>query len=164
MDWKNESLTDLINHIGTNHHEYLKKTMPELSKLTTTILRVHGGSHKELAKVHRLFHIIQIDLVQLLIKQESNIFPTIKYIDKKPSEKLLKEILHEIDASVPIQEEIRNLLKELREITNNYIAPEDGCVTYDRTYDTLREFASNILEHLDLENNILLPRLKEELK
>ncbi|NLW23058.1 MAG: hypothetical protein GXY88_07385 [Tissierellia bacterium] len=55
------------------------------------------------------------------------------------------------------------LLKELRKVTNEYTAPEDGCATYDRTFESLRELDSNIREHLHLENNILLPRLKNEL-
>ena len=161
MDWKNESLSDLINYIITQYHGYLQKNMSEISKLTTTILKVHGSTHRELSKVHRLFHIIEINLVQHMLKQETGIFPYVKQYTRKPSKELLDEIFVEKDFLESEQDDIESLLNQLRQVTDEYSAPEDGCMTYDKTYELLKEFDSNVLEHLDIENRILFSRLKE---
>lgn len=158
--WQHKSITDIVNHITKSHHNRFQEEMPDISMLTSTILRVHGQDHKELSRVHRMFHIVQINLVQHIIKQEANIFPAIKYYDRKPSKKLLKEILYNINELEIMEKETENLLKDLREITNSYIAPEDGCPTYEKTYEKLKNLEENILNHNYLERDLLFSRLK----
>lgn len=97
INWENETLTNLVNYIVKNHHKYLQEEMPEISKLTTTILRVHDLKHKEFFKIHRLFHIIKINLEQYIIKKEVNIFPLIKIYHRRPPKELLEEIINEIN-------------------------------------------------------------------
>ena len=163
INWENETSTNIVNHIVKTYHKHLQTEMPEISRLTTTILRVHGLEHKELSKVHRLFHIIKIDLDQHIIKKEVNIFPLIKIYDRRPSKELLEEIIEEINELESGRNDTLNLLKELRKVTGGYSAPEDGCITYDKTYAMLKELESNILDHFNLESNILFPRLKKGL-
>lgn len=55
------------------------------------------------------------------------------------------------------------VLKELRHITNQYTVPADGCGTYVKMYDRMQELESDIFQHIHLENNILHPRLMQEL-
>ncbi len=163
MKWSGESSTDLINHIGDSYNKYLEKEISELSRLTTIILKVHGSEHKELSKVHRIYHIIQINLVQHILKEQTGIFPLVKMYDRKPSKELLDEMFESINELTPFINETKELLDELRNVTDNYTAPEDGCVTYDNTYEKLAKFESKILEKLTLEENVLFPKLKEEL-
>lgn len=162
-NWQNESLTNLINHIVDSYHKYIQKEMKNISILTTTILRVHGRNHRELSKVHRLYHIMQINLIQRIIKEEVNIFPLIKVYDRKPEKRFLEELFQEVKLLETEQDNMQNLFKELNKITNGYSAPEDGCATYDRTYKTLKKFELKVLEYIHLEEAILFPRLKEEL-
>ncbi|SHD75938.1 hemerythrin domain-containing protein [Schnuerera ultunensis] len=163
VDWQNESLTDLVNFITDVYHEYFQKEMKSISTLTTTILRVHGKDHRELSKVHRIYHIIQINLVQRMVKEGVNILPLIKIFERKARKEFLEEIFQEKDLLESEEDNIQNLFKDLNKITNGYSAPEDGCATYERTYETLKEFESKVLEYIYLEEDILYPRLKEEL-
>ena len=163
MGWNNRSSTDLVNHIETKYNKYLEKMMPELSRLTTIILKVHEPEHRELSMVHRLYHIIQVDLIQHIFKEQIGIFPLVKMYEKKPSKELLDEMLETIENIRPLIDETKELLNELKDITDEYTAPEDGCITYDNTYEKLAKFESNILEKISLEEKILFPRLKEEL-
>jgi regulator of cell morphogenesis and NO signaling len=53
----------------------------------------------------------------------------------------------------------------MREVTNGYTVPEDGCMSYRLLYRALPEFEADLHEHIHLENNILFPRaivLEEE--
>jgi regulator of cell morphogenesis and NO signaling len=57
------------------------------------------------------------------------------------------------------------LLRKMREVTNGYTVPEDGCMSYRLLYRALPEFEADLHEHIHLENNILFPRaivLEEE--
>ena len=55
------------------------------------------------------------------------------------SKELLKEIIKEINELESERDDTLNLLKKLRKVTGGYSAPEDGCVTYDKTYAMLKE-------------------------
>ncbi|NMB08232.1 MAG: hypothetical protein GX981_07610 [Tissierellia bacterium] len=151
---KNKSYTDLVNEIVNTYHKYFQREMPEISKLTSTILRVHGREHRELRIVHRLFNNTKTILEEILIIKEVDIFPYIKMYDRKPSKELLNKILYNINELEKEYREIENKLKELRQVTNNYTAPEDGCNTYDKTFEKLEEFENNIMENIYLEKDL----------
>jgi regulator of cell morphogenesis and NO signaling len=52
-------------------------------------------------------------------------------------------------------------LRELRQVTNQFIAPEEGCFSYKTLYQGLVEFEADLHQHIHLENNILFPRAIE---
>ena len=163
VELQNESLTNLVNIISNVYHEYFQKEMKNISTLTTTILKVHGKDHKELSKVHRIYHIIQINLVQRMIKEGINILPLIKIYDRRPRKELLEKIFQEKDLLESEEDNIDSLFGDLNKITKGYSVPKDGCATYDRAYETLKEFESKVSEYIHLEEFYLFPRLKEEL-
>ncbi len=146
-----------------SYYEYIEKEMSDLSKLTTTILRVHGSEHNELYRVHKLFHIVQINLVQQSIREKMDIVPTVKMYNRKPSKEFLDKILEASNELAPMKKETVELLNELRKVTNGYVAPEDGCATYDTTYEKLSDFESTILEHYELERKNFIPKIADEI-
>lgn len=162
IEWEDKPYADLVKHIIENYHDVLEKLMPHLSKATAVILRVHGQDHKELSKVHRLFHMIQINMTQHIIKQKVAIFPLIKIYSKRPSEDLLKKITYAIENYKAEKDDTKDLLIALRDATDNYTTPRDGCATYEQTYEMLKEMDDNIMSHLQLEEEVLFCRLKEE--
>lgn len=161
-DFRSMPLTDLIDHIITTHHSYLKKTLPEISELATTILRVHGQNHTDLFRVHKLFHNLKMELEQHLIKEEEILFPMIKEYEAGHSDALLKKISFVIHETEDEHEAAGDILKELRNITEDYILPDDGCATYSKTLRGLQELEGDLFQHIHLENNILFTRLGVE--
>ncbi|NLX60998.1 MAG: hypothetical protein GXZ06_00520 [Tissierellia bacterium] len=160
--WLNQPYGDIVDYIIKNYHKKLSDQLKDLSKLTTTIMRVHGLEHEELFEVHRLFHTIQINMVQHVIRQETRIFPLIKRYSIRPIDELLDKAIKEINIYKEKEDNTEELLSKLKTITNNYTAPQDGCMTYDRTYELLKELHENIMEHLKLEDEILFKRILEE--
>jgi len=158
-DWVNMPLGELIDYIVNTHHVYLYENLPKISELTTTILRVHGENHVELAQVHKLFHMLKMELDAHLIKEETIQYPAIKEYEMSKSETSLDKA---IQVSNELEDEhvgAGNVLKELRKITNDYTVPNDGCNTYIAAYAKLQELESDVFQHIHLENNILFPRL-----
>ena len=160
-NWLEAPLAELVDYIINKHHAYLYENLPKISELTTTILRVHGGSHPELSKVHRLFHTVKMELEEHLIKEETIQYPAIReYLNTRAKE--------DLDKAVNIIKELEeehsgagDILKELRNVTNDYEIPCDACDTFRLTYEKLEELETDLFRHIHLENNILFPRLFE---
>lgn len=153
MDWAKESPEKLIEHIVNTHHAYLREEMPKVSEYLFKILKVHGKSHEELFKVHRLFNALRTELEGHMVKEEEYLFPMLIKLEKAPSlsakmDQLRKEIEQEhVGAG--------DILKELREVTNHYQIPEGVCKTFEITYEKLKEVEQDLFLHIHLENNIL---------
>ncbi|NSB15434.1 iron-sulfur cluster repair di-iron protein [Clostridium beijerinckii] len=160
-NWVEAPFDELVDHIVNVHHGYLYENLPKISELTTKILRVHGGNHPELSKVHKLFHTVKMELEAHLIEEETIQYPAIKEYLRSNSEVDLDKAINIINQLQDEHTGAGDILKELRKVTNDYKAPSDGCNTYKLTYAKLEEMESDIFQHIHLENNILFPRLSE---
>jgi regulator of cell morphogenesis and NO signaling len=49
-------------------------------------------------------------------------------------------------------------LRIIRELTNGYVVPEDGCTTYAVCMAELDRFERDLHRHVHLENNVLFPK------
>ncbi len=161
-DWWSVPLSELADHIVNTHHVYLNEVLPKASLLVTKILRAHGPHHPELAQVYKLFHTLKMELEQHLITEETILFPTIREYIETPSQtnrertiKLIEDIEREHVA-------VGDILKELRQITDGYIVPADGCGTYHAAYQLLHEIEGDIFQHVHLENNIFFQRINRD--
>lgn len=156
------SLSDLADYIVNTHHVFDKRILSELGNLVATILRVHGPNHKELFKVHKLFSSLKTDLDQHFIKEEEILFPMIREYDRNPSKELIAKIKADIEETEDEHEAAGAILKELRQVTDDYRLPEDACGTYRVTYEKFRELEADIFQHIHLENNILFKQIERE--
>jgi len=159
MDFMKMSPGELIDYIVNTHHSYLNINLPEISKLATTILRVHGANHNVLFKVHKLFHKLKTELEEHLIKEEVVLFPRMKEYYTIPSEELLSNIIKVMKETEDEHDGAGDILKELRTITGDYKVPEDGCGTYRKAFDKLQELEADLFQHIHLENNILFKQM-----
>ncbi len=159
-DWREVPTGELVEHILDTHHAYLWSELPRISEYVTKILRVHGEQHPELAKVHKLFHMVKMELEEHLVKEETIQYPAIfNFLENDGKAELEKavKVIRELEEE---HTAAGNVLKELRGVTRDYQVPTDGCSSYDLTYLKLEEMESDIFQHIHLENNILFPRLE----
>lgn len=54
---------------------------------------------------------------------------------------------------------VGELLEKLRDVTNGYTVPADGCATYAETYRALGALEADTHLHVHKENNVLFPAL-----
>lgn len=158
-DWRSASSKAIIERIISKHHDYLRNELPLLSEFTTKILRVHGPHHRDsLEPLHRDFHEVKRELEQHLIKEEEELFPLILQHEENPTDELYHRIEGKLAELEREHEHAGDLLKQMREVTNNYTLPEGACRTYTLTFQKLEELESDMFEHIHLENNILFLR------
>ena len=94
---------------------------------------------------------LRADLEQRLIKEETLLFPALVQRGETAGEasKLADEVVSEHEAA-------GELLRALREATNDYTVPDGACPTYQKAYRLLPEIERDLHQHIHLENNILL--------
>jgi regulator of cell morphogenesis and NO signaling len=159
-DWVKASPVKLINHIVLTHHRYLKEALPMISELTFKILRVHGIRHPEIFKVHRNFNLLRLELESHMVKEEEMLFLAVKSAEsfEAMGEDHFKALILELESE---HEAAGDLLKSLRELTDHYSVPADGCTTLAVTYQKLAELEVDTFHHVHLENNILFKHVRQ---
>ncbi|MBS4534865.1 iron-sulfur cluster repair di-iron protein [Clostridium sp. D2Q-14] len=161
IDWNKESNTKMIDYIVNKHHAFLKEELPVTEKLVSKILKVHYISHGDvLVQLHKLFNQLKTELEGHLIKEEEILFPLIKEYEKNPSEEIRKRALKVLDETESEHDEAGDIIKEIRRLTDGFKVPDDGCSTYELTYEKIEAIERDLFQHIHLENNILFPRLK----
>ncbi|KZN96660.1 iron-sulfur cluster repair di-iron protein [Aeribacillus pallidus] len=158
-NWLTATYSELIDHIINKHHRYLLEELPNLSPYVTKVMRVHGGNHPHLIKVHKLFNELKTELEQHLWKEESEVFPLISQFEKQPTsenEQKMKKMIADLTNE---HDKTGDIIKEIRRITNDYTLPNGACRTYQLVYNRLEALESDLFEHIHLENNVLFPRI-----
>lgn len=157
-NWDNKKNSELADYIVAKHHNYLHNTLSELSMLVSKINRVHGPNHEELNQLNSLYHTLKGDLEPHLIREEEELFPLIKAYESNPSAELLDKIKFLIEDLEKEHVDSKEILKQLRAVSENYFIPEDACSTFARTYKELERLEADMLEHIELEDELLFKR------
>jgi regulator of cell morphogenesis and NO signaling len=163
-DFSQASLNELVSHIVSRHHGYVKQEIPRLEKLLSKVASVHGRNHTELIGIQKVFSALGAELSSHMMKEEMVLFP---YITKMElARESGKQAPHAPFGTVgnPVHmmelehEDSGNALKELRSLTSNYTPPQDACFSYNTLFAALKDFETDLHQHIHLENNILFPR------
>ncbi|GAB4246747.1 MAG: iron-sulfur cluster repair di-iron protein [Thermoleophilia bacterium] len=166
-DWSKYSPTGLLAHIEETHHDYLRRELPEVGAKLAKVIQVHGDNHHELFDLGRSFEQLRNNLLAHLELEEDRIFPAIRAAfpgeDYKPSGQVNGSLVGWLEDLETDHDAVGQLLHRMREITNGYSVPQDACATYSGLYRALIELEADIHRHVHLENNILLPALRESL-
>jgi len=162
-DWNAAPLGELVDHIVSKHHTYVKAEVPRLQALMTKVIGVHGKNHPELEQVHVAFCELAGELGGHLMKEEQILFPYIKQMAGGtgcgPS--CFGTVQNPIHVMMLEHDSAGEKLREMREATQNYALPQDACVSYSTLFSALVEFEQDLHQHIHVENNILFPRAIE---
>ncbi|WP_054028389.1 iron-sulfur cluster repair di-iron protein [Bacillus sp. FJAT-28004] len=158
LNWNELSSSELIDHIVSIHHGYLKSALPQISEYVKKVARVHGPNHTELFQVHQWFETLRSDMEHHMEKEELEAFPAVIAYENDPTEAKRDRLLEILNTLEQEHEGSGDLLKQIREITGDYELPKDACTTFQLTFLKLEELESDMFQHIHLENNILFNR------
>lgn len=158
--WNEAPLVDLVAHIEAKHHSFTRSELERLAPLMEKVLKVHGGHHPELARVAQCFEAMHSDLIPHLAKEEQILFPYIRELESEgsPGGGCFGSVQNPIRAMENEHEQVGEILRELRTITNGYALPEEACGSYRSLYMGLQSLEEDLHLHIYLENHILFPR------
>jgi regulator of cell morphogenesis and NO signaling len=163
-DFSEDSLNELVLHIVSRHHGYVKHEIPRLQKLLAKVVSVHGRNHAELIAIQKVFSALGAELTSHMMKEEMVLFPYIAQMELalESGKQLPRAAFGAVGNPVHMMEleheDSGNALKELRSLTSNYTPPQDACFSYNTLFAALKDFETDLHQHIHLENNILFPR------
>jgi regulator of cell morphogenesis and NO signaling len=149
----------LCDYIVNTHHNYIRKSLPDLLFYTKKIAGVHGANHPELAEVSQLVIQINDELTGHLQKEEKVLFPAVKELFNKGPENVRELLTSELATLSGEHESAGGAMDRINTITDGYKLPADACNSYRLTFDLLEKFEDDLHTHVHLENNILFPKI-----
>lgn len=151
---------ELVDHLESTHHVYLKSELPRLSALMEKICQAHSSRHPELLRLQIVFATLREELEPHLLKEERVLFPLIRKLENNFKGQSGSSLCGPIRVMREEHDDAGDLLKEMRALANDYIAPKDGCQSFELLYDGLRELEKDTHRHIHKENNILFHALQ----
>jgi regulator of cell morphogenesis and NO signaling len=157
----------LIGHIVAKHHAYVRRAMPSLIAYTRKLAAVHGIRHPELVEIAAITEDIAEEMTSHMAKEERVLFPYIVAL----SEAVRQELpvpwapFGTVDGPIRMMKEDHDwtgaAVARIRELTNGFAVPDDGCTTYRVCLEELNAFERDLHEHVHLENNMLFPAARK---
>lgn len=150
--WDDEPLADLIEHIVHDFHEPLREELPRLAGMAKKVYAVHREKDPErLGEILETIQGLRTELEAHMMKEEQVLFPMILAgrgpMAMGPVSVMEQEHAHAGD-----------MLSRLRQLTDQYLPPEDACNTWRALWAGLEDLEHQLHVHIHLENNILFPR------
>jgi len=163
-DWRKASLGELARYIVDRHHSFTREELERLLPLISKVVSVHGRNHPELLQLQSLFGDLAEELTKHMMKEEKILFPYIVEMEqavhnKRPLPRpMFGTVQNPVRMMAAEHDSSGSVLHKMRELTNGYVPPPDGCATYQILYRALEAFEKDLHTHIHLENNILFPR------
>jgi regulator of cell morphogenesis and NO signaling len=151
----------LIDHIVAAHHAYVRSSLPTIARYLAKLVEVHGVRHAELSRIAASFDQLGGDLLLHMMKEERVLFPYILALARAtsaPAPGPFGSVENPIRMMEQEHRAAGDEMRLIRELTNGYAPPADGCTTYRVCFAELAAFERDLHRHVHLENNVLFPK------
>lgn len=161
----------LVAHIVNTHHVYVRAALPAIKAHTEKVARVHGERHPEMVEVDRIFAAVIDEMTNHMFKEEHVLFPYIVNLESAVDDgaaaptSCFGTVENPIRMMEAEHDSAGSAMARIRDLTNGYTPPADGCTTFRVCLQELEAFERDLHTHVHLENNILFPtarRLERE--
>lgn len=150
--WDDAPLQDLIRHIIATYHASLREELPRLESMALRVLEAHGaGDPERLSELLSVFQGLKSELESHMLKEEQILFPIIQRGQGAMATGPVLMMEHEHESAA-------TALRRLRELTDDYLVPDEACETWRALWQGLAALETSLHQHIHLENNILFPR------
>jgi len=154
------TLTQVIENIESSHHVYLRETMPVIGELIDRVVDAHGASDHRLTDVQALFGTMSVALENHMLHEEEALFPMVRDMELDGAIKPTR-CGDAVGGPILCMENEHSTAREdlgrLRELTDDYSAPENACMTYRKMLEQLGQFDQNTVVHMQKEDKVLFP-------
>jgi regulator of cell morphogenesis and NO signaling len=157
---KFSTLTELIDHIVSTHHVFLRSEFPLLNNLTRKVLTAHGDKDPRFLVLRETFLQLSEDLNQHMFEEEQILFPMIREMEESESvdEFHCGSIAYLIRQMETEHDQAGSALYDFRELTDEYLVPDCACNTHKAMLASLANLEKDLHQHIHKENNVLFPR------
>jgi regulator of cell morphogenesis and NO signaling len=162
-NFKHWAVDFLVDYITNVHHAYLKTNLPEIIDIVERFSESHKSKYPFLAELMASLYELRDVLLPQLEHEEKIIFPYIKqiahaYESHEPYAALLVRTLRKPVENMIKHDLVKKYLHGLRDLTNNYTPASNACISHKVAFSMLNELDNDLVQHIHLESNILLPK------
>jgi regulator of cell morphogenesis and NO signaling len=164
VEFSELDINSMIDLIIKQYHLSARVDVVVIYDLAQKVFWRHSEKHPELAKLVEALFLFFDDLLFHLKNEEQILFPNIIQL----SETKLHEgyfnystfgVIREY--ALTMQNEHKEVVQQFdffRRLTNDYRTPEDGSILCQSLFSKMKEFESEMMQHIQLENDILFPK------
>lgn len=166
VDWNTAPIPDLLDHLVSTHHDFLRSQLPLLIELAASLERLQAARRTSgLEGLRQILEAYQADVQSHLETEELLLFPAIRLKvrdheagieDRSISTGGLAQTIARMDYE---HEATGAVLQLFRKMTNGFTVPDSACATHRALIQGLRRLDDDSIEHLRLENDFLFPRV-----
>jgi len=161
-EWLTVSLPDLIDHIRSTHHDYLRRELPRLSQLLDEVTQgAEEGRTEWWTQLREEFQALKSDLRAQLQSEEEYIFPALRTVAEgrvlPDGSTPTSDLLRRMEAG---HDRIKEGLERLRASTDHYRPPPEAGTTLQGAMDRLHALEIDLRRHIYEETAVLLPRVR----
>lgn len=152
-DPRDLSTPQLVAHIVSKHHDYLREVLPFAKGLAAKVSRVHGDHNPKLRDLHVAVDELADALEPHLDEEEQTLFPAL--VAEQPDAIAISKLLQSMaDEHL----EVAKLLERIRAATEEFTTPDWACNSYRTLFSELQQLEGDVFTHVHLENHVLMPR------
>lgn len=148
--WETAPFGATVDHILQRYHNVHRAQFEELVPLAQKVAQVHADTFP--AEIAGLLADMRDELLMHMMKEERMLFPMINQGVGRGAAMPISVMMHE-------HEEHDRAIARLKELTDNFQAPEVACGSWTRLYALAKEMAEDLNDHIHLENDILFARV-----
>lgn len=148
--WETAPFGATVDHILQRYHNVHRAQFEELVPLAQKVAQVHADTFP--AEIAGLLAYMQNELLMHMMKEERMLFPMINQGVGRGAAMPISVMMHE-------HEEHDRAIARLKELTDDFHAPEGACGSWTRLYALAKEMVDDLNDHIHLENDILFARV-----
>ena len=146
------SRSQLVAHVRSAHHDYLRVHLPSLLALCTQACRLYATQYQQLRHVEEIVRVLVRELDEHVQREEQFAFPWLGSLDLSPLD------LWMLDSLAEERRKSSFRFNCLRFLTNHFTPPGGAGDSLCRLYSGLRELDRNFQRHVYVEERYLFPR------
>lgn len=159
-------LDELADYIEKRHHSFVNDNLTFILQKLQKLCDVHGSHHPELFEIQAEFQMASDNLTLHMKNEELILFPYVKQLlkyqkdggEKPISLGKIKDTVEEMTREHVTEGE---RFERISKLSGQYACPPDGCKTFQVTYQSLKDFETDLHRHIHLENNLLFKKAVE---
>ena len=148
--WETAPFGATVDHILQRYHNVHRAQFEELVPLAQKVAQVHADTFP--AEIAELLAYMQNELMMHMMKEDRMLCPMINQGIGRGAAMPISVMMHE-------HEEHDRAIARLKELTDNFQAPEGACGSWTRLYALAKEMVEDLNDHIHLENDILFARV-----
>ncbi len=157
------TLSQLIDHLLTRHHAYLKAELPKILKQFEFVASKYGDELPVLQYLFGLYEAFDEEMGRHLLKEEDVLFPILRKLELATTAPQFDfgSIVEPLRALFQDHRGFESMLTEIQKRTGNFCPPPNAGSDLVALLESLRNLTEDTAMHSELEDRVLFQKAAE---